>query len=129
MAARVLTVGLILAAALADAADAHAVAFYALVVAVPAAAAVSLASFGSALDAREDAVAVLQTLLWALCLAFVVAGCAARGPALETSGLPTFAASTLNAVLAVLAVKAALAAGALVRIRLVRGADPRVTRA
>ena len=129
MAARVLTVGLILAAALADAADAHAVAFYALVVAVPAAAAVSLASFGSALDARNDAVAALQTLLWALCLAFVVAGCAARGPALETSGLPTFAASTLNAVLAVLAVKAALAAGALVRIRLVRGADPRVTRA
>lgn len=129
MAARVLTVALVLVAALADAADAHAVAFYALVVAVPAAAAVSLASFGSALDAGEDAVAALQALLWALCLALVVAGCAARGPALETSGLPTFAASTLNAVLAVLAVKAVLAAGALVRIRLVRGADARVTRA
>jgi hypothetical protein len=129
MAARVLTIALVLAAALADAAGAHVVAFYALVVAVPAAAAVSLWSFGSALDAREDPVAMLQTLLWALCLALVVIGCAARAPALETARLPTFAASTLDAVLGVLAVKATVAAGALVRIRLVRGAHPRVTRA
>ena len=118
MTARVLTVALVLAAALADAADAHTVAFYALVVAVPATAAVALASFASSLDACDDAVATLQTLLWALCLALVVIGCAARAPALETAGLPTFAASTLNAVLGVLAVKAALAAGTLFRIRL-----------
>jgi hypothetical protein len=129
MVERLLTVALILVAALADTAGAHSVSFYALVAAVPAAAAAALASFGSLLDTRDDTMAALQTLLWALCLALVVMGCAARAPDLETSGLPTFAASTLHATLVVLAVKAALAAGTVVRARLVRGLQPRATRA
>jgi hypothetical protein len=129
MALRVLSVVLIIGAALADAAGAHTISFYALVVAVPVAAAATLASFASVLDAPDDTVGALQTLLWALCLALVVMGCAARAPALETSSLPTFAASTLQATLVVLAVKAAVVAGAMVRSRLVRGLQPRATRA
>ena len=70
---RVATVALVLAAALADAAGAHGVAFYALVAAVPFGAAASLAAFDALLGRRDDPVVALQTLLWALCLALVVA--------------------------------------------------------
>jgi hypothetical protein len=129
MALRAVAVCLIVVALPADAAGAHTISFYALVLAVPAAAAVALATFGSALDARADTVAALQALLWALCLALVVMGCAARAPALETGGLPTFATSTLHAALLVLAVKVAVVGATLVRSRLVRGLQPRATRA
>lgn len=124
-----LTAALILAAALADAAGAHGVAFYALVAAVPFGAAAVLESIGTLLDRLDDAVAAMQTLLWAVCLALVLAGCAARTSALQTDVLPRFAASTLSAALVALALKAALAAWTVVRLRLARGLQPRVTRA
>ena len=123
-----LTAALILAAALADAAGAHGVAFYALVAAVPFGAAAVLESFGSLLDRLDDAVAALQTLLWAVCLVLVLAGCAARTSSLQTAGLPRFAATTLSAALVVLALKAALSAWTVARVRLARGLQPRVTR-
>ena len=126
---RVATVALVLAAALADAAGAHGVAFYALVAAVPFGAAASLAAFDALLGRRDDPVVALQTLLWALCLALDVAGCAARTPALEAGGLPAFARSTLSAALVLLAVKGSLAGWTVARARLARGLVPRATRA
>jgi hypothetical protein len=122
---RAVAVALVLAAALADVGGAHVVAFYALVAAVPFAAAASLASFGGLLEGRDDPVAALQTLLWALCLFLVVAGCAARSAALETGGLPAFAQSTLSAALVLLAVKAVVAGWTVARVRLARVLEPR----
>jgi hypothetical protein len=126
---RALTACLIVVAALADSAGAHGVAFYALVAAVPCGAAAALTSFGSVLDERDDAIAAMQALLWALCLLLVLAGCASRASSLQTPSLPTFAASTLSAALVVLAVKGSLAGWVLVRSRLGRALEPRATRA
>ena len=126
---RAATVALVLAAALADAAGAHGVAFYSLVAAVPFGAAASLAALDALLVRRDDPVVALQTLLWALCLFLIVAGCAARTPALETGGLPAFARSTLSAALLLLAVKGSLAGWTVARTRLGSGLAPRATRA
>lgn len=109
---------LVLVAASADAAGAHGLAFYALLASVPAAGAAALASFGRMLDRGDDEVVVLQALLWALALVLLVAGCAARSPAVTAGALPPLGASTLVATLAVLCVKAVLATGAQLRVRL-----------
>ena len=59
---------LVLVAAYADGRGSHGVAFDALLVAVPFAAVAALAGFAAYLDAREDAIAGLQALLWAFVL-------------------------------------------------------------
>jgi hypothetical protein len=115
---RAVALALVLAAAAADAAGAHGLAFYALVAAVPAAAAAGLAALGRTIDRADDEILILQALLWGLLLVLLVLGCASRSHALDLSGVPAFAHSTLVAALGVVCVKALLATGAHVRGRL-----------
>jgi hypothetical protein len=111
---RVLTAGLVLTAALADATGSPQLAFYALLAAVPAAAACGLSVFGELLDERGQ---VLQGLVWAMVLTLVVVGAAARSPALPEGGVPTVGATALMACLALLSLEGLLAALAETRRR------------
>ena len=69
---RVLPGLLAIAAAYADGRGSHGVAFDALIGAIPFAAVAALEAFGGFLDDRDDAVAAVQALLWALALALLV---------------------------------------------------------
>jgi hypothetical protein len=109
-----LLLALVVAAPLADAAGAHGLAFWALVGAIPVAAAAALASYGAFLDARDDVVGSLQALLWAPTLVLLLTAAAARGPALATEGVPRLGVSALIGCLAVLALKAGVCAFAAV---------------
>ena len=109
MARRALPALLVLLAAFADARGAHGLAFDALLGAVPFAAVSALVGFGEYLEARENAVAGLQALLWTLAVGLLVLSCAARSPATETHALPPLGASALVGCLAVLAIKAFVA--------------------
>jgi hypothetical protein len=97
---RLLPLGPVLLVALADGAGAHRLAFYLLLLVVPAAVAASLTCFGEALEGGTDE--GLQALLAALVLAMAVAGAAARAPYLTQGALPTSAASALVAILVLL---------------------------
>jgi hypothetical protein len=99
-------VGLVIAAAAADGAGAHGLAFYALLLAVPAAAVVALDAFGHVLDAGTDH---LHLLLWTLVLGLVVVGAAVRAPAVTEGVVPALARSALLGCLAVFCVQAAVA--------------------
>ena len=107
MALRVLTAALVLAAALADAATSPQLAFYALLAAVPTAAACGLSVFGELLE--EDG-RIAQAFLWALVLTLVVIGAATRSPALLEGGVPAVGATALTACLALLSLEGVLAA-------------------
>lgn len=96
-----------LTAALADAVGSPQLAFYALLAAVPAAAACGLAVFGELLDDRGQ---IVQGLVWALVLTLVVVGAAARSPALVEDGVPVIGATALTACLALLSLEGLLAA-------------------
>jgi hypothetical protein len=109
MARRVVPVGLVIAAAAADGAGAHGVAFYALLLAVPAAAVAALEAFGHVLDGARDH---LHALLWAVVLALVVVGAAVRAPAVTEGAVPALGRSALLACLAVFCVQAAVALAA-----------------
>jgi hypothetical protein len=114
-----------IAAFYADGRGSHGLAFYALLGAIPFAAVSALETFGTFLDARDDAIAGVQALLWALALALLVLSCAARSPETTAGTLPTLGASALVAALVVFAVKTCVAAGPLVRrVALVRTAKP-----
>jgi len=102
---RLLPLGPVLLVALADGAGLHSLAFYALLLAVPAAVAAALTCFGEALEAGPEE--GLQAILSALALLLVVAGAAARAPYLTQGVLPTSAVSALVATLVVLGVQAA----------------------
>jgi hypothetical protein len=106
---------LTLVAAYADAQGSHGLALDALLGAIPFTAVAALVGFGNYLEDRDDTVSGLQALLWAVALALLVASCAARGPAARTDALPALGHSALVACLAVLAVKACVALGPLVR--------------
>ena len=69
--ARGVPVALVVAAAAADGAGMHGVAFYALLAAVPAVAAAALGAYG---DALERARGRLHAYLWGIVLALTVAG-------------------------------------------------------
>ncbi len=97
---RLLPLGPVLLVVLADGAGAHRLAFYLLLLAVPAAVAASLTCFGEALEGGPEE--GLQALLAALALLLVVAGAAARAPYVTQGSLPTFAVSALVAILVVL---------------------------
>jgi hypothetical protein len=112
MARRAIPIGLVIAAAAADGAGAHELAFYALLMAVPAAAVVALAEFGEVLEGAGDQ---LRAVLWALVLALVVLGAAARAPAVTEGAVPSLARSTLLACLAVFCVQAVVALAAELR--------------
>ena len=122
---RVLPGLLAIAAFYADGRGSHSLAFDALLGAIPFAAVAALEAFGTFLDAREDAVAGVQALLWALALSLLVLSCAARSPDTAAGSLPTLGASALVAALVVFAVKTCVAAGPVVRrVALVRAAKP-----
>jgi hypothetical protein len=97
----------VIAAAAADGAAFHGVAFYALLLAVPAAAAVALEAFGHVLDGANEH---LHALLWTIVLALVVVGCAVRASAVADGAVPAFARTALLACLAVFCVQAAVSA-------------------
>jgi hypothetical protein len=116
---------LAIAAFYADGRGSHGLAFDALLGAIPFAAVAALEAFGTFLEARDDAVAGVQALLWAVALALLVLSCAARSPATTAGTLPTLGASALAAALFVFAVKTCVAAGPLLRrAALVRAAKP-----
>lgn len=114
MARRVLPIGLVVAAAAADGAGAHGIAFYALFLAVPAAAAVALDEFGELLDGGQDHV---HAMLWAIVLALTVVGTAARATDLSRGLVPGIARTTLLACLAIFCVQAVLGLAAELRRR------------
>jgi len=93
---RLLPLGPVLLVALADGAGLHSLAFYALLLAVPAAVAAALTCFGEALEGGPEE--GLQAILSALVLLLVVAGAAARAPYLTQGVLPTSAVSALVAI-------------------------------
>lgn len=111
MAFRAISVVLVLASALADAASAHQLAFYALLGAVPAAAVAALDALGDVVEARaaarEGVLVQLRALLWGVALALIVVGATVRAAAGEE--VPNVAASALLACLAVFGVQGALA--------------------
>jgi hypothetical protein len=111
-------------AAVADSRGAHGLAFDALLAAVPFASVAGLAAFAEYLDAREDAVTALQSLLWALVVGLLVLSCAARSPATQTHTLPPLGWSALVGCLGTFAVKATLAALPYVRRLALRPAKP-----
>jgi len=119
---RLLPLGPVLLAALADGAGLHRLAFYALLLAVAAAVVAALTCFGDALEGTtEDG---LQALLATLVLLLVVVGCAARAPYLTEGRLPTSAVSALVATLVVLGLQAVAGLPSLVsdlRLRAARG--------
>jgi hypothetical protein len=112
MARRVLPVGLVVAAAAADGAGVHGMAFYLLLAAVPAAAVAALDAFGELLD---DAGSHLHALLWAVVLALTVAGAAVRAPAITEGTVPALARSALVACLGIFCVQALVALAAELR--------------
>jgi len=114
MTRRAIPVGLVIAAAAADGAGAHGFAFYALLLAVPAAAVAALEAFGHVLDGANEH---LHALLWTVVLALVVVGAAARAPAVTEGAVPGLARSALLACLAIFCVQAAVAAAAELRGR------------
>jgi hypothetical protein len=122
---RVLPGLLAIAAAYADGRGSHGLAFDALIGAIPFAAVAALEAFGAFLDDRDDAVAAVQALLWALALALLVVSSAARSPATAAGTLPTLGSSALVAALGVFAIKVCVAAGPFVRrLALLRPAKP-----
>jgi hypothetical protein len=112
MGRRAAPVGLVIAAAAADGAGSHGLAFYVLLLAVPAAAIAALDAFGHVLDGAADH---LHALLWTVVLALVVVGAAARAPAVTEGAVPTVAHSALLACLAIFCVQAAAAAASELR--------------
>ncbi|MDQ2911020.1 MAG: hypothetical protein M3R39_08415 [Actinomycetota bacterium] len=105
MTRRAIPVGLVVAAAAADGAEAHGLAFYALLAAVPAAAVLALSSFGDLLDGTVDHV---HALLWAVVLLLTVTGAAVRAPALAEGAVPALARTALLISLAVFCLQAVL---------------------
>ena len=116
---RLLTVGLVLGAAFADAGGAYELAYYALVVAVPVAAVVALAALGAVLEgsAPEPLDRILAGLS-AACVPFVLLGAAVRTPLLEGSPPPTIGATCVLVCLAFFALQTLLTATVAVPRRL-----------
>lgn len=126
MGRRLLLAALLGSALLADAAAAPSLAFWSLVGAVPLAAACGLASFGAVLDARDDAVASLQALLWAPALLLLLVAAASRGPEVALGEVPRIGQTALVGCLSVLVLKLAVLAGARLHVRLARRAPAAV---
>jgi hypothetical protein len=124
MGRRVLPAILAVMAAFADGRGAHGLAFDALLGAIPFTAVCSLVAFGAFLDRREDAVAGLQALLWALALVLLVVSCAARSPATEVQTLPPLGWSALVGCLGVFGIKACVGAAPFLRRLALHPAKP-----
>jgi hypothetical protein len=103
MARRWLPVALVLAAAAADGAGAHGLAFYALLAAVPAAAVAALDAFGETLAGVGSG---LHAVLWGIVLALTVTGAAVRAPLLAEGTVPAVGRSSVVACLGIFCVQA-----------------------
>ena len=112
MTRRLVPAALVIAAALADRAGAHGLAFDAILIAVPATAAAALAAFAEQL---ERGTARAQALLWAMALLFVVVGAAARAPALAEGVVPPLAVAAIVGCLTVFCAQALFALAGEVR--------------
>jgi hypothetical protein len=112
MARGALPVGLVIAAAAADGAGAHGLAFYALLLAVPAAAVAALDAFGHVLD---GAAGHLHAFLWTVVVALLVTGAAVRAPEVTEGVVPTLGRSALVACLVVFCIQAAVSAASELR--------------
>ena len=113
MTTRLASVGLVLGAALADAAGQHALAYYSLVAAVPVVALAALHGLGDVLDGsaagtHDRGIALLS----AVALPFVLLGTAVRAPLLEEGPPPVIGVTAVVAALAIFAVQALVAATA-----------------
>ena len=91
------------AAAAADGAGMHGVAFYALLAAVPAVAAAALGAYGEALERGSGR---QHAYLWGIVLALTVAGAAVRAPALAEGTVPALARSAVVVCLAIFCAQA-----------------------
>jgi len=108
---RLLTVGLVLSAALADAGGAHEPAYYALVVAVPLAAVAALGALGPILDgSTAEPLDRVLAALSAVAVPFLLFGTAVRAPLLGNAPPPTIGVTCLLVCLALFALQALLAA-------------------
>jgi hypothetical protein len=101
--ARGIPVALVVAAAAADGAGMHGVAFYALLAAVPAVAVAALGVYGEALERGSGR---LQAGLWGAVLVLTVIGAAVRAPALAEGTVPALARSAVVACLAIFCAQA-----------------------
>lgn len=118
MTTRLGSVSLVLGAALADAAGQHALAYYALVAAVPVVALAALSGLGDVLDGSAAAphdrgIAILS----GVALPFVLLGTAVRAPLLEDGPPPVVGVTAVVAALAIFAVQALVAATAIAPLR------------
>lgn len=122
---RAIPVLLVAAAALADLAGVHRLAFYALLAAVPAVAVAGLVCLGEIIDLRReglgDTVPSIEGLLWVVALVLILAGEAARGQALTTGTVPTLGASAVFGCLIVFLVQGLVVVGSQVRSRRLSG--------
>ena len=108
---RLLTVALVIAAALADAAGGHSLAYYALVAAVPVGAVAALLALGAILDgSAAEPVDRGLAALSALVLPFVLLGTAVRAPLLVDGPPPAIGVTCVVVCLVLFAAQALLAA-------------------
>jgi hypothetical protein len=124
MTLRLASIALVLAAALADAAGQHALAYYTLVGAVPVVALAGLSALGDVLDGttslpHDRAVATLTALV----LPFVLLGTAVRAPLLADGPPPAIGVTAVVAALAIFAIQALVSASAAVPRSRVRAAS------
>ena len=112
-----LAIGLVLVAGLADAAGVHSLAFYALLLAVPATAAAALTALGAAFE-PGDTRAIGRAWVQAAALTLVLVSGAVRAPFRNADSVPRIATSALVACLLLFAGQAAVAFWPHVRRRL-----------
>lgn len=117
---RLATVALVLAAVGADAAGSHAVAYYALVASVPAAAVAALLALGAILDGRANEPADrASAALSAVLLPFLLLATAVRAPLLAEGPPPAIGVVAILCCLGILALQGLVGAAAFVeRLRL-----------
>ena len=115
MSTRLASVLLVAGAAIGDAAGQHALAYYALVTAVPVLAIAGLSGLGDVLDgSAADTHARGVALLSAVALPFVLLGTAVRAPLLTDGPPPALGVTAVVAALAIFAAQALVGATAAV---------------
>jgi hypothetical protein len=123
MTTRLASISLVLGAALADAAGAHSLAYYALVAAVPVVAMAALLALGNVLDGsasapHDRAVAAMSALV----LPCVLLGAAVRAPLVTDAPPPAIGVTAVVLCLALFAVQTLLTATAAVPSERLRAA-------